>query len=1169
MVEVPVPADPVIPPLVVDDDDELLAAAVADINLARFDATTLLGLVGVKERLLRECDTPERRDYFFAFAGVVMGEGQVVRESLEETVDKLLSFWHDYDDLQLSADGFPTTMLTYERLLVEDVQVSLEMLVAKGVVQNRADGVPPGVIDRLDAFVPTPDHPFCGKGEKIKIVRHMWNLFVFWLKPDPESPLPSPDFVRWIAENSMFVPDTDLGYLLTHVRGSSASVSLMRKQGIEYLNRLLESPHLWSVESLRSPEFRRAVPLIANVVFEMDPADFDDDELVLEVADRARASFYLRMSATELFHMKHIKDLRCAFAVSGAAELFGSTIPVATRQDLILAIASMMYYKRKRATDLLNLLKSGKLDPVPPPVSVEDLTVLRPDPSKSYWRPLELPLPGAPGAEGAGSIPDVLPRPPHSGPPTTAAAVTQRSDGESETESRGEDDHDESLRQRLQREAKLEKRRLARANKRAAAKLLEATALAQEQLDVVDRETLPPPTPTCKVKPPKRKSVDSGDDGSRRRATKKATAASRVKAARALAAGTGRHSAINVDTSDREDPDLTASPGTFEGEDSEGDGDHTNLLDELEGAESDHEEENLLDEMVQLEHEVLAGIAPDLDRFDAAKPPATLAGTKSQRAYVATHAALLKVGMHVVLARGAIGPHYPPATTSRRPTFDQIGKYSQAVYSVQEFLPPLMAVRRLCVIQPSGEESGGVIPWPANSDVLMAVPQSNFLSLSSDMVRLLSAKRGLSLSVQPSAGATSTSSSSKVPPPGYRVKPSWPVGKPPRGQREEATLSTTGKSYTSAASLRPPESRVTFSPTVSPAVMMQPSKAVVMNPFGMSFQVYKSPEQQMVIYNSLCLCAFVSEERFQILMGSTEYSTIHLRAESFRKGGDRLFHQQAGTSRSSKCPVWSLNLFLLNDAELEEKAVYLLFSQYRNLDGKSLHLWHFLRRSAGREIRSHAELRQALEGLEEFLELFYDWPRCFEPVLRALKSNQLERFTVEYISMEIYAALCWLRETAEGIHGKAERLPPAEYHQQFVEVVDEIVFNLTKPGEADFQEDCRAAQAMQADGRAHSDDETPATKSPKRTKDPQPPKNAGDKNQLCVADAKFRSKLVGRAGTRHAECAFGDACLRTHMSELNGTLRRTDAARQVAAVIGDKKLAADLTAWLEKQPGFQ
>ncbi len=286
-----------------------------------------------------------------------------------------------------------------------------------------------------------------------------------------------------------------------------------------------------------------------------------------------------------------------------------------------------------------------------------------------------------------------------------------------------------------------------------------------------------------------------------------------------------------------------------------------------------------------------------------------------------------------------------------------------------------------------------------------------------------------------------------------------------------------------------------------------------------------------------------------------------------------MYHLQEGVSNTAQSPVWSLVLFLCNDRVLEEKAFYLLFDEYRNLTTDSLMLRHFLSGSSqagAMEVRTLLDFRHALEGLELFLALVYDYRHPFQHLLDCIKSGQLHRYDVEYLTMEVHRSLCTLRSTAELIDNEDNvALPPAAYELIFRKECESIAGRLSKEKEDAFLEDVKVSKSLQrhVDLSGTSDEEKR-----KLVAQPSPRRNKGDKSQLCMAQVKFDSKAPKKGGQSafYTACEWGHGCVRCHpLSESKVIITKAEALKQIGRVIIDPAVVAATTAWVEKQTCFK
>jgi hypothetical protein len=186
----------------------------------------------------------------------------------------------------------------------------------------------------------------------------------------------------------------------------------------------------------------------------------------------------------------------------------------------------------------------------------------------------------------------------------------------------------------------------------------------------------------------------------------------------------------------------------------------------------------------------------------------------------------------------------------------------------------------------------------------------------------------------------------------------------------------------------------------------------------MDMRTIKNAEQQEIVSKSVALRLYNSHERLQGLTGQLPELTTSYAVHALIYYGDVMYMSQLvleGGDEDQFCRLWELWLFRSCSEEIQGNAIFLLWEPQRSLQRhRSLYLEYFLRVGPGETpaLVNMLSIRSALEGLEDFFELFYGWRGLFRELLRCFRNNDFDIYSVDYVASQLYSALAHMFEKA-------------------------------------------------------------------------------------------------------------------------------------------------------------
>lgn len=1047
----------------------------------------------------------------------ILDEHAVVQEDSPADVHRV---WGDLvlnSDLQIMECALST--VTLDRLFIEDCHMVVKFMVTRGVIEDGS--VYEKDVNKVNNASDEPTR----LAAKRALIEKLWNKRDFALSRWPA-------LLEIATIEPMRFPPADHQHFLSILSSDFASAPPEKASSdLRHLyHRIIHSPWLWSEEFLRRPMCKQWTRVIVISLGEVE-GDSDPLEWAQKVQNEARDIFYDEASASIMASLSGA-ELRSAYYVSGARAYFGP-VPATPRKQL-LCIVSAMYLgpRRIRAKDVLRILAYTDFDnqDLAVPTTLEELQFL------------QEPLPDAPQGHrlfdprAVAKVSAVL----------TQLDPTPAVQASSSSSAPPVEQHQVSISQLAEGGVKVKP-------SRPSGGVVAGSVLDKQQ-----------------------KKKEKAEAEKAKKAAAAATKAAQIAAKginikkRKATEALSEHE-DEIDDSDEEDDDDDASAADEESH--EGQGGQQSAVD-MSVMFGDAAEGPL--DVTDLnfgvdESDDVANISAFLDAFDSSLSPLAEPGQKARRMYQPTEASQLQVGSYIALLRNNEGPiFHPPAGV--RPTFDIIGNLVRAgLFRVTAVEDEHVVVAITHTLKAPLNRHFPIGP------LIIARPQTLFLAPSVLMSTQLKLEpvHATSVSGAGGRGGTSSTDSKKG------------AGGPPKSSNSTKGQSggeSKNKDNTKKRTCLQSEfddtgicgSDVLVAPVVGGGSLGSgggmsytslPSRSILTSHIGVEFNVTKNENAFNVVWESQCMSAYMTKARLNKIMGSSD-CTLAINAPFIRKGLDYVFHEGPGRSKAQSCHVWGLAVFIMGDVRMEEKAFFMNWDQYRNLSATSLRLRHFLPgRLSITEIKTFPDLRLALEGLESVFDLVYDMPHMFQSLVDAIRDNTIQRFDLEYVVMEIHASLCQLRAVSERIHPLHNpKKDPAVYEQLFRDEFATIATRLSKDGQEDFLDCCKAALAFRTE--IVSPDLTPTGDKKSNTPKDEERRNRGYKGELCIADLRHECKALKRGGGVFDPCGFGSKCKRTHMSEAH-SISKADALAQISKVVADKTIAQSCVSWVEKQSSFK
>jgi hypothetical protein len=299
------------------------------------------------------------------------------------------------------------------------------------------------------------------------------------------------------------------------------------------------------------------------------------------------------------------------------------------------------------------------------------------------------------------------------------------------------------------------------------------------------------------------------------------------------------------------------------------------------------------------------------------------------------------------------------------------------------------------------------------------------------------------------------------------------------------------------------------------------------------------------------------------------------------RGAHKIYGEEqniAGSTDANMCTVRRLNLFEHQSEETQLAAIFLQFDPPHFLEDASLYLSFFLR-GKSRAITDFASFLKAMEGLEEFLVVFYRWEGVLDSLMRQLRLDLFDGYDVAFVAAEVYKALHAMHDLAMNTTFET-RLPFAEYRQMFQKKIEAIRALITQPNEFAFKNCIGNHKILAAGPCSIAPDSPPATSRSTPTQQdrraakvntPAPSHYVDNRlaapvgqhvvstSELCIASLKHHYGLTrpvpygaprGSKGPPFDACRAGDKCTRIHYEQVKAnTITKLIAVRQCTNVV--------------------
>jgi hypothetical protein len=135
----------------------------------------------------------------------------------------------------------------------------------------------------------------------------------------------------------------------------------------------------------------------------------------------------------------------------------------------------------------------------------------------------------------------------------------------------------------------------------------------------------------------------------------------------------------------------------------------------------------------------------------------------------------------------------------------------------------------------------------------------------------------------------------------------------------------------------------------------------------------RDENRQNTALATMTLRLFLKQERLARMTGNQPLMVSMYTTKLLVRGAHKIYGEEqniAGSTDANMCTVRCLNLFEHQSEETQLAAIFLQFDPPHFLEDASLYLSFFLR-GKSRAITDFASFLKAMEGLEEFLVVFY------------------------------------------------------------------------------------------------------------------------------------------------------------------------------------------------------